>query len=347
MSNTVRFNAIADSGFDKVQKKLSGVSSAFDKLGGPGSGASLFGNIGAMAVSKGFGLIDTAASAALGVLEDSIRAAEQEEVSIAKLDTALRANVPAWDGNRDAIERVLQARLALGFSDDEQRSSLALLVAATHDASKALEVQRIAMDLARLKGISLEEASNALVKVEGGQYRMLKSLGIVLKDGATQQDALNAVQKVGTGQAESYASTTSGKVLVAQVKVGEAMEKLGTVLLPLVAAAMTGLADVAVPVIEGIGKAVQVVIDTVGALIRGIQRAIDWLGSLNLAQAHTAQEAINYHLTGQVPVSGGGGGGSTRNAVTIQGVSAAQIADMIDRQLYFKLSNAAPTRGNI
>lgn len=164
-------------------------------------------------------------------------------MSIQKLGTSLKANVADFDGNTSAIERTLQARMKLGFSDDEQRDSLSKLVIATHDVNKALDIQRTAMDLARLKGISLADASAALVKVEGGQFRALKALGIVLKDGATATDALAAVQKAAKGQAEEYANTNAGKLLVSQVKVGEAMEKFGAVTMPLVAEATSFAAD--------------------------------------------------------------------------------------------------------
>ena len=119
MANVLRFSTELD---DNVSKKLKGISKAFDKLGGPGSGASLFGNVGARAVAKGFSMIDAAASGVVNVLGDALHAAMEEEVSVKKLDTALRANIVSWDGNTEAIEKVLTARMALGFSDDEQRS---------------------------------------------------------------------------------------------------------------------------------------------------------------------------------------------------------------------------------
>jgi hypothetical protein len=193
-----------------------------------------------------FGLLTNAISGTVDFLGDAVKAGMEEEASIQKLTTSLQANVPAWDGRTDAIERTMKAQLALGFSDDEQRDSLALLVVATHDVSKALDIQRTAMDLARLKGISLADASAALIKIEGGQFRALKALGIVLKEGATQTDALAAVQKAAEGQASKYAETTAGKLLVAQTKFGEKMDELGTAILPVASSAidvLTGSMD--------------------------------------------------------------------------------------------------------
>jgi hypothetical protein len=230
------------SGVGKASSDLDRMKDKFEKLQKQGAKGFAIG-VGAGVAVGAIGLISTAASQLTNVLGDSIAAALEEEVSIQKLGTSLRANVANWDGNTKAIERVVTAQMALGFSDDEQRDSLAKLVAATHDVTKALAIQRTAMDLARFKGISLADATDALTKVEAGSFRVLKSLGIVLKDGATQTEALAAVQAVARGQAEAYAKTNSGKLLISQVKVGEAMEKFGGSIMPLVADATALAAD--------------------------------------------------------------------------------------------------------
>ncbi len=210
------------------QRMTSGVKSAVGGMKG--------GILGGLGLGAGLGAI-AVATAAIGkltdVMGDAVAAALAEEKSIAKLDAALKANVEGYDGNTDAIEKTLKARMRLGFADDEQRESLALIVAATKDYDKALKVQRVAMDLSRLKGISLQAASEALIKVEAGQFRILKSLGIQLPKNATATEALAAVEKVATGQAEAYANTNEGKLLASQIRVGEALEKLGGRIMPL------------------------------------------------------------------------------------------------------------------
>lgn len=238
---------------DQVSKGLDLINKRFKQSN---TQASLLGNVGAMAVAKGFSLIDTAASGAVSVLGDAVKAAMDDQASIAMLDASLKANVKGWDGNRTAIEGVLKARMALGFSDDEQRKSLSTLLIATHDQNKALDVQRVAMDLARLKGISLAEAGDALTKVEAGSFRILKSLGIELRKGATQTDALAAVERAAAGQAEAYAKTNEGRLLVSQVKIGEAMENIGYKIMPAVSDAF----------------------DTTAAAVEGFVAIIDLLG---------------------------------------------------------------------
>jgi hypothetical protein len=244
MGNEVRIKAGVYGNAKQEVKSIHDAWNKFQRDGSQGVKAGLT----AAAATKGFSLLDQAISGAIGLLGDANQAALDEEASISRLDSALRANVKGWNGNGEAIEKVLKSRMKLGFSDDEQRESLALLVVATKDHSKALNIERTAMDLARLKRIDLKTASEALIKVEAGQFRALKALGIELRDGATQTEALAAVQAAAAGQAEDYAKTNSGKLLKSQVEVGEAMEKLGGVIMPAVAdglgAIATGVSEV-------------------------------------------------------------------------------------------------------
>jgi hypothetical protein len=352
----------------KMEGKLQGLARSFDKLGGPGSGASLFGNVGAKAVAKGFSMIDTAASATIGFLGDSIDAAKEEAMSIAKLDAALRANIPSWDGNRDAIERVLSSRMRLGFSDEEQRASLALLVAAGDDVTTSLDLQRTAMDLARLKNISLEEATGALIKTEDGHYRVLQSLGIKLADNATAQDAVNAVQAIANNQAEAFATGPGGRQLATQIKINEAMEKIGNVLLPIVATAMEALAAVAVPALELMSSALSVVFAWLGHIADAVKAVIGWFQNLDKETDKIRNDVGGlgrYGGFGNVPKGYASGGvvpgpmGMAQLAVvhggetvtppgggsgfTIQGVSESDMMEMVERRLYFRLSRATPT----
>lgn len=266
MANTVNVKVGVKDNASTELERIKNKFANLQKQGAKGIG------IGVAAGATTFAL--NAAARAVGeftdVLGDSIKAAIEDERSQQKLGTSLKANVPAWNGNTKAIEDTLEARMKLGFSDDEQRDSLAKIVAATHDVNKALAVQRTAMDLARLKGISLAEAGDALIKVEGGQFRALKALGIQLPKNATAQDALNAVQKVAAGQAKDYAGTMSGKVLVAQVKVNEAMERLGYVIAPAAAAALSGLVDA----LEGVGSGLENMAEFVGKAGDGIKRGL-------------------------------------------------------------------------
>lgn len=271
MPNSVRVG-VGVTGVGKLEKDLDRLKDKFARLQKQGAKGVAIG-FGASVTSRGINAVENALRGVLHAFGDATQAAIEDEASQQKLASSLKANVKGWDGNTAAIEKTLAARMKLGFSDDEQRDSLAKLVVATNDVNKALAIQRTAMDLARLKGISLGEASEALTKIEGGQFRGLKALGIELKAGATAQDALNAVTKAATGQAEDYAETTGGKMLTAQVRMNEASEEFGRVIMPIVAEAME-------TVVKAMDRSSMAYDDVADAAAKGSQAAQAHLNAL-------------------------------------------------------------------
>lgn len=222
--------------------------------------------------------IGNAVQGVIGLLGDARAAFQEDQASIAQLGAALEANVKDWSGNTAAIEETIAARMRLGFADEEQRASLAGLIAITKDETKALELQRTAMDLARLKGISLSAAGDLLGKVYGGNVGILSRYGIVLREGASSTEALAAIQRMATGQAEAFAASNDGRVVASQLKVGEAMERIGeifsnvaAVVLPVVADGLTVVVDVLGTLIsaaQAVAGAILPSFETVGAGIR-------------------------------------------------------------------------------
>jgi hypothetical protein len=231
--------------------KGGGISGAL--LGGVGLGAGL----GAFsAISSGVGMVTDA-------LADSVKKAIEEQAGMERLGAALKANIPAWNGNTDAIEKVIAEREKLAFSDGDQRDSLALLVGITHDATKALDLQRQAMDLARLRGISLSDASTILGKVYSGNTAILKRYGIQVKKGSTATQALAQVQKQSAGQADAYANTAQGSFESLQIAIDDAEESIGQKLLPTIKNLAEFTRDTVVP-------AVLAVVDAFGELGRAV-----------------------------------------------------------------------------
>ena len=278
MANTVRIGvevpgvASASSALDKIRDKFTHLQRQGAKGFAIGAGAAV--------TAKALGLVDMALGKVIDVAGQAAEAYRSDQRSIAQLNTTLAANVKGWDGNTDAIEKTIAARQALGFTDDEQRDSLGRLVVATNDVNRALEIQRAAMDLSRLKGISLGEATDALIRVEGGQFRALKALGIELPATATQTEALAAVQKAAAGQAETYAKTNEGKLLVSQTKVGEAMEKVGKVIDNVAQAVIPPLADAVVWLAGRFGVVTDAIGAVVGPILTKLQPAFSAIWSI-------------------------------------------------------------------
>jgi hypothetical protein len=176
-----------------------------------------------MLATRAIGMVTDAVGDSIGAYQEDLRSQQQ-------MKAALEANIPAWNGNTKAIEGLLSSRMRLGFSDDEQRQSLALLVAQVQDVNDALAIQRTAMDLARLKSISLESASTLLAKAYNGSATGLQKMGIRLKAGTDGMEAIAAVQQRTAGQAKAYSATMVGSAEAMKLSFGELQEQVGAAL---------------------------------------------------------------------------------------------------------------------
>lgn len=242
------------------------------RLSTVGKGIALGAGIGA------FNLLTGAISAGVGALGEARDAFLADEVSQQRLATALKNNIPNWDGNTAGAEKFAGAQMALGFADDEVRDSLGKLVGVTHDVTRAQELSSLAMDLARAKNISLEQATSIVTKAHLGNGKALKSLGI---DAAGATDAagfLDAIQKNVAGSAKEWAATNEGKLAASNVKVGEAMEKVGGIVTKVAAVAVPLLADALETAIDAFTHVAAAVEPVVRAIIANLQPAIQKLG---------------------------------------------------------------------
>jgi hypothetical protein len=271
-----------DSGL-QVDAKKAGMA-AGEGFGGSFGGKvkSAFGTGGVVGVGVAAGMMAFNALGAsihgvIGFMGDAVNAAMEDEASQVKLRAALEANVKGWDGNTDAIEKVIKARMRLGFTDEEQRASLAVLVARTGDVTSALAIQGAAMDLARLKGIDLAAASKAIALGMGGQGRALKELGINVKDYATGTEILAAIQAKASGQAEGYANTTAGAMAAMQVQIDEATEAIGYRLLPYVKKLAEFTRDNLVPAVDELGTSLDNLSNNTDKEVDGIKGATNFL----------------------------------------------------------------------
>lgn len=272
---------------DKVSAPASHMTGELDRAGATASKSG--GLIGKLSDMTGglvtpFSLAAGAVTGLVGGLIFAGKAAADEQKNVERMTAALKASVPGFDGNTDAIEKLISKREDLAFSDDELRASLATLVTSTHDVNAATELQATAMDLARLKGVDLATASEALAKANNGSTKELKALGISVDDAKDKTQILTAIQKAAAGQAQAYASTTAGKWEALQNKFGDVVETVGGAVLPI----MEGLADFALgTLIPAIGA----LADLVGPVLGG---AFDLMGkAIGFAIDHFVKPAID------------------------------------------------------
>lgn len=259
--------------------------------GGVGKLGHAFMALGKLAV---FAVI-TGIVAAAGAIGLATKRAAEEEVGIRRLNAALKANVKGFKGNTDAIEKVIAKREGLAFSDDDLRASLTKLVTKFKDTDKALRIQAVAMDVARLKGIPLIDATNLVSKAMDGNKKILKDLGIQLPKNATATQILAAVQKKAAGQADAYGKTAAGSQQAFQIAMDDLLEDVGTGFLPVMTGFFNLLRTKVIPAVRDIATKIgdwfaknkplvdqikNTVVAAVNALWAAVSKVVTWVKSV-------------------------------------------------------------------
>lgn len=215
-----------------VQGDVAGLEGAAEKSGGKMAGfQKALGGVGTVAG----GIVAAGALTKVGgYLSDAVQGAIEDEAATKRLEQALRNVGGAYDENLGKVNAAIDAGQKKAFTDDQVRDSFQSLLAATGDVNEALSRQQVAMDLSRGAGISLEQASRMVGKVNDENVEAFKRLGITIGEGATEAEALAAVQAKFAGQSDAYAKSTAGQFEQAKIRMGEVQEQIGAQLLPVV-----------------------------------------------------------------------------------------------------------------
>ena len=168
-----------------------------------------------------------------GALADVARAAADDEANVLKLRGALEGSGASWEAYSGLIDAQIKKGQGLAFTDTQIRDSLATLVSTTGEMNDSLRIQNIAMDLARLRGIDLSEATNVVAKAAAGNTTQLGRMFPATKEAANATEALAIVQKIAAGQAELYGNSTAGAIFKTKDAVDEWRESIGASLGPL------------------------------------------------------------------------------------------------------------------
>lgn len=127
---------------------------------------------------------------------------------------------------RSLAEAAAAAGSALGFADDDQVvRGLQAFAEQTQSAEEAQKLLNAAMDLSRLKGISLEEAVGKVQAIYKGSARTLAEFGVA---GVSGMAAVNAALGDNLGYAATWATTTQGQYAVTAAAVDDAFQTMGT-----------------------------------------------------------------------------------------------------------------------
>jgi hypothetical protein len=165
-----------------------------------------------------FAVAGAAAVAYAGkLLKDGVESAIADEKANAQLAVTLRNVAGATDETiAKTLEYTRATELATGVTEDELRPSLNRLSIATGDVSKAMELQKLALDVSAGSGKSLETVTNALAKAQEGNTASLVRLGIGLSAAQlktmSMDDVTNSLAETFAGAADTAANTFEGKM---------------------------------------------------------------------------------------------------------------------------------------
>jgi hypothetical protein len=165
-----------------------------------------------------FAVAGAAAVAYAGkLLKDGVESAIADEKANALLANTLRNVAGATD---ETIEKTLAytraTELATGVTEDELRPSLNRLTIATGDVSKAMELQKLALDISAGSGKSLEAVTQALAKAQEGNTASLGRLGVGLTAAQlktmSMEEVTASLSDTFDGAAATAADTYQGKM---------------------------------------------------------------------------------------------------------------------------------------
>ena len=222
---------------------------ATDKAEGAASG--LGGILGSTAVKATLvgGAVVAAGAALWGMAEGAAADRAEQE----KLAAAIDAAGAATATSTAEVEAAIAAGQERAFADSETREALQSLVTATGSVTEATALLTGAQDIARLAGVDLATAADAVAKAEAGSDGALRKLIPGLEAGATATDTIRAAQELAAGQADQYAASTEGQTARMGDAFGELGETVGSALLPVIDAILPAL----LPVIKQFGKLIE------------------------------------------------------------------------------------------
>jgi len=170
-------------------------------------------------------------------LKESVKAAEQAQLSTTQLATAMNAAKINTEANRKVVEASIGSMEKLAFTHTDATQAMTKMVLATGSVANSQKEMATVADYARVKQISLSDAATVLTKASGGAVKAFKEYHITLDTTISKHDALVKAMDELHGkikdQAAAYLKTYAGQMADLNVKMEKVKETVGAVLLPI------------------------------------------------------------------------------------------------------------------
>lgn len=247
-NRTLKLSILAD--IDDLKKKLKDADGAVEE------NSNKIGEF-SKKVGKAFLVAGAAAAAYAGkLLYDGVKAAIEDEKANAKLAATL---INVAGATQQTIDEVLAysraTELATGVTEDELRPSLNRLTIATKDASEAMRLQQVALDVAAGSGKSLDAVTQAISKAYEGNTASLARLGIGLSAAELKTMSFTEITKLLSetfaGQADIAANTFEGRIQRLRLAFEDVRDSLAEKLLPFIEQFINFLFEKGIPALDG------------------------------------------------------------------------------------------------
>ena len=218
-----------------------------------------------------------AAAALAGVayaIGDATKAAMEDAKAQALLAQAIEKNTIAGEANVRAAEAYIEATMmSAAVADDQLRPALATLVQTTGDLTYSQELLNTALDISAATGTDLQSVTDAVAKAYAGNTKALGNLvpsvrGLI-KDGASLDEVMQALNSTVGGAAATAANTAEGRMKRLSLTISETKESIGAAFLPILERLLPVLQNFAV-FVQNNTKAVVAVIAVIGTLSAAI-----------------------------------------------------------------------------
>lgn len=222
------------------------------RIKGDSSGAKaalkdLTGSLGGTKSAVG-GVVNAFAAGAVAIkaadfLGDSLRMAREQQAETAKLQVSIRNTGNEWGDYAGQVTTAENAAVRMGYSDDDMTKALAVLTTGTGSATKAMQDYQLVMDLARYTGKDLATSAGMVAKAESGKIGVIARQLPFLNAQMSKEEALAALRKAVSGQAEAYSLTGAGAADRLTASYEQLQETIGFAVLPVADKLATTLSD--------------------------------------------------------------------------------------------------------
>jgi hypothetical protein len=245
----------------------------------------------ALATAAKVSVVAGAALAAGAAIYGMAKAADADRTEQAKLTEAIKA-VGAETAQTPAQgDAAIAAGQEKAFTDTETREALQSLVTSTKDVGEATALLSDAQNIARLAGVDLATASDAVAKAHAGNDKALRTLVPGMKKGASAMDTLAEASSLASGQADIYAKSAEGMEKKGSDAFGELTETIGEVFLPVLDAVLPiviqmiqlfgqlikAVLPLLVPILKTVGAALTVVGKVLSTVVGWLIKLVQWL----------------------------------------------------------------------